>query len=197
MKDGFPALGRIMGSRRRLFTSAVGFGAVGVGAALGSPGLARAGTSARPVSWVHGTAATVVRDDGAAGADGVERDRVEGNARVVQGRSWSTVSLHYAVPMPMLDSGAPLDVRAIWVRLRSQAGAAITAVTLYDCERTIARLDGLDLRRADWDDARIALDPGSTVMRSPGLTIDCTFADVDRRIAISAIGCEFQVGAWA
>lgn len=174
-----------MRNRRAFFGTALGMGA-GLGASVG---LARAGSVQNPISWVHGNSAMV------ADAHGLERDRVEGNARVVNGRSWSNVQLHFAVPSPALDTGLPLRVAAVWVRFKAQTGAQISAMVLHDCERTLTRRDKMDIRREDWDDVRIALDPPCLVARSLGLTLECAFADVSRQIAISAIGCEFAMKA--
>lgn len=174
---------RVTAGDRRLFFKA----ALGVGLGIGA-GTAPAGAMPRnPISWVHGNSATVVD------AQGLERDRMEGNARVVHGRSWSMVPLHYAIPSPVLDTGAPLKVTAMWVRMKAGQGATLNAMALHDCERTLARFDKLDLRRDDWADVRLALDPPCAMVRSLGVTLECTFADVARQIGISAIGCEFEM----
>lgn len=172
-------------NRRAFFGTALGLG-VGLGAGAG---LAKAGSVHNPINWVHGNSAMV------ANGQGLEHDQVEGNARVVRGRSWSNVQLHFAVPSPALDTGSSMRVAAVWVRFRAQNGARISAMTLHDCERTLMRREKMDIRGEDWDDVRIALDPPCLVARSLGLTLECAFADVARQIAISAIGCEFETGA--
>ncbi|OYQ36211.1 hypothetical protein CHU95_05320 [Niveispirillum lacus] len=172
-----------IGNRRSFFGAAL---SVGAGLGLGT-GLARAGSQQNPISWVHGTSATV------ADAQGLERDRVEGNARIVNGRSWSDVQLHFAVPAPVLDTGAALPVAAVWVRFRAQKGARIQSLTVHDCERTLTRREKLDIHQTAWGDVRIALDPSCLVARSLGLTLECAFADIARQIEISAVGCEFEM----
>lgn len=171
--------------RRAFFGTALGLGA-GLGA---TAGLAQTGSVRNPISWVHGNNATVLD------AQGLERDRVVGNARVVHGRSWSTLPLHFAVPPPVMDTGVPLRVAAIWVRLKAERGAMISTMTLHDCERTVAHKEKMEIRQEDWGDVRVALDQPCFILRSVGLTLECTFADVDRQIAISAIGCEFEMEA--
>ncbi len=166
-------------NRRTFFKTAIGASALPVG-------LAQAGSARHPVSWVHGNSATVV------GAFDLEMDVMQGNARVVRGRSWSSVPLHFAVPLPGLDRGEPARVSAIWIRLQSGAGAAIRAIALHDCECTLARIEGLQLGQSEWGDVRIPLQPARAVTRSIGITLDCEFADVERQIGISAVGCEFQ-----
>lgn len=173
-------------NRRGLLKTAFGLGAAGAVA-----GLARAGAARTPISWVHGVSATI------ADAHGLERDWVEANARLVQGRSWSLVPLHFAVPSPVLDIGVPVPVTAVWLRVKAERGAAINALTLHDCERTLVRLEKLRICSDDWKDVRIALDPPCAVARSLGLTLDCAFADVGRQIAISAAGCEFAMSGGA
>ncbi|SNS81493.1 hypothetical protein SAMN05880556_11294 [Azospirillum sp. RU38E] len=168
-------------SRRAFFGAAVGLGAgFGMKAAP-----ARATMARQPISWVHGNSATVVD------AQGLERDRVEDNARVVHGRSWSRVPLHFAVPSLALDTGSGQRVTAIWIRFKAEQGALISAMTLHDCERTLTHRENLALQHVDWDDVRIALDPPCLMSRSLGLTLECSFSDVARQISISAIGCEF------
>ncbi len=119
-------------------------------------------------------------------------DKVQGNARVVQGRSWSTVPLHFAVHSTGLDTSVPMRVSAVWVRLKADSGAKIVALALHDCETTIARVENIDLRQQEWGDVRIALNPPRNVMRSIGITLDCEFGDVARQIGISAVGCELS-----
>lgn len=149
--------------------------------------LAQVGSAKNPISWVHGNNATIVD------AQDLEMDAVRGNARSVRGRSWSTIPLHFAVPSTGLDTSVPMRVSAVWVRLQAGAGAKIVAMALHDCETTVARIDGMALHRQEWGDVRIPLNPPREVMRSIGVTLDCQFADVERQIGISAVGCEFQV----
>lgn len=179
-------LARMVTRNRRAFFRT----ATGVGATLAAGGGACAsGVRRNPISWVHGTGATIVD------AHGLERDRVEGSARVVHGRSWSTIPLHFAVPSPVLDTGASLRVKAVWVRLKAERGASIHAMTLHDCERTLVRIENMDIRRDDWEDVRVALDQPCGMVRSLGLTLECAFADVARQIGISTVGCEFELEA--
>lgn len=183
MDDGKQEAQAAMRNRRGFLGTALGLGA-GLGAGAG---LAQAGNVRTPIRWVHANSAMI------GNVHGLEHDRVEGNARVVNGRSWSNVQLHFAVPSPVLDTGVPVRVAAVWVRFKAQSGALISALTLHDCERTLTRQDKMDIRREDWDDVRIALAPPCLVARSLGLTLECTFGDVARQIAISAIGCEFEL----
>jgi hypothetical protein len=176
----------VMRNRRGLLKAAFGLGAAGAAA-----GLAQAGPARPPISWVHGVSATITD------AHGLERDRVEANARLVQGRSWSLVPLHFAVPSPAFDIGVPVPITAVWLRVKAERGATINALTLHDCELTLVRLEKLHIRSDDWKDVRIALDPPCAVARSLGLTLDCAFADVGRQISISAAGCEFAVATGA
>lgn len=170
-------------SRRAFFGAALGLG-TGLGA---SAGLAQAGAAQRPIRWVHGIAATIVD------VHGLENDRVDGNARIVQGRSWSDVPLYFAMPSPGLDSGTPMKIIAVWIRHKAARGASISAITLHDCERTLMRMQKMAIRHDDWADTRLALDPPCYAARTLGLTLTCDFADVDRQLAISAVGCEFEM----
>lgn len=172
---------------RRAFVAA----AVGLGATVGgmAAGPAQAGAIRRSIRWVHGNSATVVDDQG------LERDRIDGNARVVHGRSWSTIPLHFAVPTPFPEPGRPIRVTAVWLRLKAEAGACVSAMTVHDCEQTLAHVGGVDIRRDDWDDVRVGLDPPCVLHRSLGVTVECAFADVGRQIGVSAIGCEFEIVA--
>ena len=183
MQDGKRQTPFAPNSRRAFFGAALG-----LGAGLGAPAsLAQAGAAKRPISWVHGVSATLVD------AHGLENDRIEGNARIVRGRSWSNVPLYFAVPSPGLDQGTPLKIAAIWVRHKAARGASISAMTLHDCERTLVHMEKLAIRQDDWADTRLALDQPCFAARTLGVTLTCDFADVERQIAVSAVGCEFTM----
>lgn len=169
--------------RRRTFFKAA------FGASMLQTSIASAGSKKNPISWVHGNNATI------AAPHDFELDAVHGNTRVVRGHSWSTLPLHFAVPSTGLDTSVPMQVSAIWVRLQADSGAKIVGLALHDCETTVARIDHLDLRLQEWGDVRIPLNPPRNVVRSIGVTLDCEFADVERQISISAVGCEFQLVA--
>jgi len=81
------------------------------------------------------------------------------------------------------------------VRLQTREGGRISAVALHDCETTLARLDGMELHQQDWGDMRIPLRAVCEVRRSIGITLECAFADVERQVGISAVGCEFHPAA--
>ena len=166
--------------RRAFIASSVAFGA-----SIVPLSIATAGTTASPIGWVHGSSATL------AGAQSLESDVVHGNARVVRGRSWSTIPLHFAIPTPWLDSGRPMRIGAIWLRLQTGSGAHVGSVALHDCETTIARIDDLSLQRPEWGDIRIPFDSPRRIARSIGVTIGCEFRDIERQVGISAVGCEF------
>jgi hypothetical protein len=150
-------------------------------------GITTVGSTKNPISWVHGNNATI------ADANGLDTDAIRGNARVVRGRSWSSVPLHFAVPSTGLDTSVPMRVSAVWVRMKTGAGAKIVGMALHDCETTVARIDAMSETREEWSDVRIALNPPREVMRTIGVTLDCEFADVEREISISAVGCEFEL----
>jgi|GEM_PF-4905451 len=185
--------GPVDSGRRAFFTAALVAGATITGGAIGAEaavpvlGLAALGSPQSPISWVHGNSATILA------AHDLEMDQMQGNARVVRARSWTRLPMHFAIPAPVLDSRASLGIEAIWLRLRTEPGARISALSLHDCELTLARVENLDLRRADWADVRVPLTPVPRLVRSLGVTLDCDFADTQRVLGISAVGCEFRL----
>ncbi|WP_374339775.1 hypothetical protein [Leeia sp.] len=164
-------------SRRTLLKASLSMSVLPIAAA--SPG-----ALAAPISWVHGNSAAVIN------AHQLEADSIRGNARVVQGRSWSTLSLHYAIPSPMQLPGPLMKVSAIWIRMQGGKGASISSVALHDGEIALVRLDTLNLQHEQWQDVRIPLATPLCITRCIGVTFECQFADVDRYISISAVGCE-------
>lgn len=147
----------------------------------------KASSTKHLIAWVNGTAAVALpRDE-------LEEDAVLGSTYFIRGRSWSSLPLHFAVPPTGLDTGMPMRISAVWVRLKASAGAKIVGVALHDCETTVARVDGLEVHRGEWGDVRIALEPAREVVRTIGVTLDCEFSDVEREISISAVGCEFDL----
>ncbi len=176
-------------TRRAFFSSALGLGGViGVAqAASAAPGGRK--SPGHSVHWVHGNSATAIthRD--------LERDTIEDNARVIHGRSWSVVPLHFSIPSPKSGGHHTTRVRAIWVRMKADRGASIQSVTLHDGERGLAHMAGLGIHRGQWEDVQIPLDQPAAVTHGLGVTVHCAFADVGRRIGISAIGGEFEIVA--
>lgn len=172
--------GALPDQNRRMFFKAA------LGSSILPTDITHAASTKSPISWVHGNSATI------ADVIDLEMDKLQGSARVVQGRSWSVVPLHFAVPSIAKDSNKPMYVNAVWVRLKTDLGAKIVALALHDCETTIARVENIDLRQQEWGDVRINLNPPRKVMRSIGITLDCEFGDVARQIGISAVGCEFS-----
>jgi hypothetical protein len=167
-------------ARRAFMTATIALGGLSLPMRM-----ANAGTADAPIGWVHGSGATI------AGARSLESDAIQGNARVVRGRSWSSLPLHFAIPTLSLDTGRPTKIRAIWLRLQTGSGARIGSVALHDCEKTVAHVDGLSLQRTHWGDLRIPLAAPQRIARGIGVTIGCEFDAIDRQVAISAVGCEF------
>lgn len=177
MGDGSGAVAVQDRNRRIILKASLGLSTLPLAAAT-------VNTLAAPISWVHGNSATVMD------THDLEMDGIRGNARVVQGRSWSTLPLYYAIPSPMQTPGAPMKISAIWVRLQGGRGAAIASMAVHDSEMTLVRLDNLSLQHEHWQDVRIPLAAPLCITRCIGVTLECQFADVERHISISAVGCE-------
>ena len=168
-------------SARRSFIAS----ALALGAAVLPSRVVSAGNAGRSISWVHGSSAML------AGARQLESDVIQGNARVVRGRSWSSIPLHFSVPSPGLESGRRMRIAAVWLRFQSGGGAWVESVMLHDCEVTVARIDGLALRQPEWGDVRVPFDKPCAVARCIGVTLGCKFEETGRQVCVSAVGCEF------
>jgi hypothetical protein len=127
--------------------------------------------------WIHGNRAGMY--------GGTEYDLVQGGACLVRGKSFSTLAIYFDLSLPV-----DAVVQAIWLRLRTQQGAKISSLAVYDCEHLLARVDVALLQSSDWNDLRVELPHLCKVQRSLSLTLECAFEGTERQLCIGAVACE-------
>ncbi len=133
--------------------------------------------------WTHAHALILADPEQA------EFDLIAQGAKRLRGTSFGTSSLHVPVAVPF----QPLNrINAVLLRFKTSPGAEISAVRLYDGETEVDGLTGLELRAEAWADHRLALRRRPTLSRGGSLSIDVTFAAVEREIEFSAVGWEIS-----
>jgi hypothetical protein len=137
--------------------------------------------------WVHGHGLLVGEPEK------VESDAAAGPSRRIRGLSYSRNQFHFVIPTPPLPQGGRLLVASALVRFKTQAGAVITGLHLFDGECSVAEVGGLELRSSDWTEHRIVFDPLVEIRRGLSLSLQAAFDAVDRELEIGALGCEMQM----
>lgn len=137
--------------------------------------------------WVHGHGLLVGEPEK------VESDVAAGPSRRIRGLSYSRNQFHFVISTPSVPKGGRLQVASASVRFKTQAGAVITGVHLFDGERSVADVGGLELRSSDWAEHRIAFDPPVEIRRGLSVSLQAAFDAVDRELEIGALGCELQL----
>lgn len=137
--------------------------------------------------WVHGHGLLV------GDPDKVEADVASGPSRRIRGLSYSRNQFHFVIPTPSLPNGGRLQVVSASVRFKTLAGAVITGLHLFDGERSVAEVGGLELRSSDWTEHRITFDPSVDIRRGLSVSLQASFDAIDRELEIGALGCELQL----
>ncbi|WMW80934.1 hypothetical protein RF679_01310 [Undibacterium cyanobacteriorum] len=127
------------------------------------------------VHWVHGGRAMLGRP--------VELDVLEHGLRKIRGASFSQLTIHFDLPVP-----ADSAIEAIWLRVETQRGATIHALSLFDCEEAVTRLEKLGICSEQLVDLPFVLPQSCVVKRSMSVILDCEFEGSERDIVISALG---------
>lgn len=134
-------------------------------------------SATKRLQWINASRARLGRD--------LESDVFDAGTRVIRGLSYSTLAIHFDLP---LELGGQIE--AIWLRIKMQVGARLTGLAVFDCEQVILQLDGLEHQVLTWDDLRLALPQPCKVQRSLSLCLYCSFDGVERELQLAAIACE-------
>lgn len=177
--------------KRRLFKLlglALAGGGLGVALPLRQGQMLEAATPpSLATQWVHGHGLLI------GDPDKVEADVAAGPSRRIRGLSYSRNQFHFVIPTPSLPKGGRLEVASASVRFKTLAGAVITGLHLFDGERLVAEVGGLELRSSDWSEHRIVFESPVEIRRGLSLSLQASFDAIDRELEIGALGCEMRL----